>query len=268
MLLICNTLSESGYVHVFQIELYSDLLTRYVSPGKLGNRLRAARYVDFDVGGSARSRKQIRMVLKEQIHRISPLSQSPFVIGNKSTAALPLITSREEVPLSQPYPCGECMGILIILTLTCFEPVPYFPFPCPDTGSMIPRSAISFKRSDALDSFISITPITSDLPKILLEASVFRHSELYPVALSGSDTGKGGREIQLQSQAGGPYREGLHRRSLWGFDPRHEDEESGGAAPGSQVSAGAGRDAGGLCHSQQFLSFFQGLLREAADGMA
>ena len=46
----------------------------------------------------------------------------------------------------------------------------------------------------------------------------------------------------------------LHRRSLWGCDPRHENEKSSGAAPGSQVSAGAGRAAGGFCHHQQLLS--------------
>ena len=43
----------------------------------------------------------------------------------------------------------------------------YLPFPCPDTGSMIPCSAISFKRSEALDDLMSITFITSDRPKII-----------------------------------------------------------------------------------------------------
>ena len=43
----------------------------------------------------------------------------------------------------------------------------YFPLPNPETGSMIPCSAISFKSSEALDAFISSTRMTSDRPKIV-----------------------------------------------------------------------------------------------------
>ena len=43
----------------------------------------------------------------------------------------------------------------------------YFPLPNPETGSMIPCSAISLKSSEALDAFISSTRMTSDRPKIV-----------------------------------------------------------------------------------------------------
>jgi len=38
-LLICSPLLEPGHVHVFKREFNSDILTRYVSLGKLNNRL-------------------------------------------------------------------------------------------------------------------------------------------------------------------------------------------------------------------------------------
>ena len=38
-LFVCSTLPEPGHVHVFQRELHLDILTRYVSLGKLDNRL-------------------------------------------------------------------------------------------------------------------------------------------------------------------------------------------------------------------------------------
>ena len=43
----------------------------------------------------------------------------------------------------------------------------YFPLPNPETGSMIPCSAISFKSSEALDAFISSMRMISDRPKIV-----------------------------------------------------------------------------------------------------
>ena len=38
-LLICSALLKPGHVHVFEREFHSDILTRYVSLGKLDNRL-------------------------------------------------------------------------------------------------------------------------------------------------------------------------------------------------------------------------------------
>ena len=38
-LLICSTLLKAGHIHVFEREFNSDILTRYVSLGKLDNRL-------------------------------------------------------------------------------------------------------------------------------------------------------------------------------------------------------------------------------------
>ena len=38
-LLICSALPEPRHIHVFQIEFHADLLTRYVSLGKLDNGL-------------------------------------------------------------------------------------------------------------------------------------------------------------------------------------------------------------------------------------
>ena len=52
----------------------------------------------------------------------------------------------------------------------------YFPFPCPDTGSIILCSAISFNRSEALDVLISITFMTSDRPKIVWPGNASRSS--------------------------------------------------------------------------------------------
>lgn len=51
----------SGQVSVLQIEDHADGHVRIFSD-QLNNRLHMARYVDFDVSGSARSRKQIRIV--------------------------------------------------------------------------------------------------------------------------------------------------------------------------------------------------------------
>ena len=38
-LLVCSALLKPGHVHVFQRELHLDILTRYISLGKLDNRL-------------------------------------------------------------------------------------------------------------------------------------------------------------------------------------------------------------------------------------
>ena len=38
-LFICSALLKPGHVHVFEREFHSDILTRYVSLGKLDNRL-------------------------------------------------------------------------------------------------------------------------------------------------------------------------------------------------------------------------------------
>ena len=38
-LLVCSTLLKTGHIHVFKRKLNSDILTRYVSLGKLDNRL-------------------------------------------------------------------------------------------------------------------------------------------------------------------------------------------------------------------------------------
>ena len=42
-LLVCSALPESGHIHVFKREFNFDILTRYVSLGKLDNRLDMAR---------------------------------------------------------------------------------------------------------------------------------------------------------------------------------------------------------------------------------
>ena len=56
-------------------------------------------------------------------------------------------------------------AIKLLLTYCCLNQ--YFPLPNPETGSVIPCSAISFKSSEALDAFISSTRMTSDRPKIV-----------------------------------------------------------------------------------------------------
>ena len=48
---------------------------------------------------------------------------------------------------------------------------------------MIPCSAISFKRSDALDDLIPITFITSDRPKIICPGNASRSFKIWPAVL-------------------------------------------------------------------------------------
>ena len=51
-LLICSTLLKAGHIHVFEREFNSDILTRYISLGKLDNRLNVARENDLDSHGT------------------------------------------------------------------------------------------------------------------------------------------------------------------------------------------------------------------------
>ena len=46
-LLVCTALLKPGHIHVFKREFNSDILTRYVSLGKLNNRLDVARKNDI-----------------------------------------------------------------------------------------------------------------------------------------------------------------------------------------------------------------------------
>ena len=52
-LLICSPLLEPGHVHVFKREFNSDILTRYVSLGKLDNSLDVPGDVAMNVNGKA-----------------------------------------------------------------------------------------------------------------------------------------------------------------------------------------------------------------------
>ena len=52
-LLICSTLLKAGHIHVFEREFNSDILSRYISLGKLDYRLNVPGDVAMNVNGKA-----------------------------------------------------------------------------------------------------------------------------------------------------------------------------------------------------------------------
>ena len=52
-LFVCNPLLKPGHIHIFEREFNSDILTRYVSLGKLDNRLHMPGDVAMNVNGKA-----------------------------------------------------------------------------------------------------------------------------------------------------------------------------------------------------------------------
>lgn len=71
--------------------------------------------------------------------------------------------NKSEIPSPQPCYCRKR----------------YFPFPCPETGLMIPCSASSLIRSEALDGLRSITFIASERPKIVWPGKASRSFNIW-----------------------------------------------------------------------------------------
>ena len=75
----------------------------------------------------------------------------------------------------------------------------YIPFHCPDTSSIIPFSSISFKRSDALNAFMLITYITSDLLKIVCPINTSMSFLTWPAVLGWKTFSMSGFNLSISS---------------------------------------------------------------------